>query len=153
MDDRRGRPHRVLGAEDGRQLRILDIDELERGLRDLDGIGRDRRHFLADEARHALGEEWDILAHTAIARIGHIGAGQHGMNAGQRLGAPHIDRDDACAGMRAAQAAAEEHARQLDIAGIAGAACYLGDAVHALDWLAHGLAAQPRCHPCDHRSD
>ena len=57
MDDRRGRPHRVLGAEDGRQLRILDIDELERGLRDLDGIGRDRRHFLADEARHALGKQ------------------------------------------------------------------------------------------------
>jgi hypothetical protein len=54
--------------------------------------------------------------------------------------------------MRAAQAAAEEHARQLDIAGIAGAAYYLGDAVHALNWLAHGLAAQPRCLHADHRS-
>jgi len=47
--------------------------------------------------------------------------------------------------MRAAQAAAEQHARQLDIAGIAGTACYLGDAVHASDWLSHGLAAQSRC--------
>jgi hypothetical protein len=110
MDDGRRRPHRVLGAEDSRQLRILDIHEFERGLRDLDGIGRDRRHFLADEARHALGEQWNILAHTAIACIGHIAAGQHGMNAGERLGAPHIDRDDAGAGMRAAQATAEEHA-------------------------------------------
>ncbi len=145
MDDRRGWLHRVLGAEDRRQLRILDIDQLERGLRDLDGIGRDRGNFLTDEARYALGEQWNILAHTAIACIGHIGAGQHCMNAGQRFGSLHIDRDDACAGVRAAQAAAEEHARQLDIAGIASAACYLANAVHALHRLANGLAAQPCC--------
>ena len=145
MDDRRRRPHRILGDEHRRQLRIRDIDELECGLGDLDGIGRDRRDLLADEACHTLGKQGDVLAQTAVARIGHIGAGQHGMNAGQRLGAPHIDRDDARAGMRAAQAAAEQSARQLDIAGIAGAAGHLGDAVHALDGKADSLAAQFRC--------
>ena len=144
MNDRRRRTHRVLGTEHGRQLRILNINELERCFGDLNGGGGDRCHLFADEADHALGEDRDILAHAAIARIGDIGANQHGVNAGQRLGAPHIDRDDARARMGAAQAPAEEHSRQFDIAGIAGAAGHLGHPVHAFDRLADGLAAQAR---------
>jgi len=43
--------------------------------------------------------------------------------------------------MGAAQGAAEEHAWQLDVAGIAGATGHLGDPVHPSDRLTDGLAA------------
>jgi hypothetical protein len=55
MDDGCGGLHRLLGAEHRPQLLVFDIDEIECGLGDLDRIGRDGRHFLANEARYTLG--------------------------------------------------------------------------------------------------
>ncbi len=109
------------------------------------GSGGDRRHFFADKPRHALGKDGNILAQASVANIGDIGAGQHGMDTRQRSRSRRVDRDDARAGMRAAQALADDRARHVEIAGIPGAAGHLGNPVHSFDRLADGLSGCPRC--------
>ena len=72
-----------------RQLFVFHLDQLERGVCDLFGVGHHQRQRIADIAGRILaaGKDRPVVFDQTVARIaGHVGVGQHGMDAGRRLG-------------------------------------------------------------------
>ena len=133
---RRLRPHRLQRIEHRRQFLVFDFDQAHGVFRRLGRLSRDRRHLFADEADMLQGQDRDIAKKAADSHLGQIGRSHHRMNAGQRTGRRHIDRNDTRVRKRAAQRLPPQHPRQRHIRTVAGAAGYLG---RTLD-VAGGLA-------------
>ena len=118
VDERRAGLQRVDRIEDGRQLLILDVDELGRLRGGVRCIGDHR----GDDVAHVAGliDRDDGLILEGGAVIGEevvrqILAGEHEDDArhGERAGA--VDADDASVGVRAADASSVRHPGELDI--------------------------------------
>ena len=91
----RVRAARVLGGEIGRQLLVLDFDRIERALRRRGVLGRDRRHRLAAIAHPVARER--VFVHRDRQhpeRVGAVRAGNHRVDAGQRLRRGNVDPRD-----------------------------------------------------------
>ena len=124
--------HRLFRIEHGRQLLVLDLDELDGPLRNLLVVRGDGRDLLSGEEDLALGEHRHVDDGTAVARARRqVGARDHGVHAPQRRRLRGIDAHDLGAREGAAQRPAGEDAGDLDVGRVLGCAGRLGDAVDA----------------------
>ena len=89
--------------------------------------GRHRRHRFTREADPVVQRVLPVAPDHDLRRVL---VGDDGADARQRLGLARVDADDARVRMRAAQHARDEHARQVDVAGVLGAP---GDALDGVD--------------------
>ncbi|OGL02178.1 MAG: hypothetical protein A3D33_08035 [Candidatus Rokubacteria bacterium RIFCSPHIGHO2_02_FULL_73_26] len=135
VHERRAGRQRRARVEHGGQLRVLDVDQLERRLGGGARLGRDRGDLVADapdlaplERRLVPGEAegpgLDVLAR------------QHGEHARERAGARRVDAHDPSVGEPRAQDPAVGQPRQLEVVEVARAPRRLLGAVA----LAHRLA-------------
>ena len=86
---------RRLGGEIGRQILVFDLDEIQRALRRRDVDRRHRRHRLAAIAHAVAGERVFVHRDRQHAEgVGAVLAGDHGVDAWQRLGRGCVDADD-----------------------------------------------------------
>ena len=132
MQLRRAVGQRFLDLEYGRQLLVLDLDQVDCLLRDVLIVGGYGSNAFADEA-HAVGREHrDVLDRAAVELGLDIGGGEHGMHAGQRASRGYVDADDARVGVRRVQRLAVKCARQCVVGSVAGLAGDLVDAVRSL---------------------
>ena len=83
MDQRRAVGERFRGVEDGRQLLVLDLDQVERCLGDVRSVGHHGGHRVADEAHLVDRQDGlvaedrpEVRAQMSVRRA--VGAGQHG---------------------------------------------------------------------------
>ena len=82
----------VVDVEDGRQFLVLDVDQPQRALGRVPVYGSHRRHFVADEA-HLIGRQSRLVLEfghqspVAVANRGHVLAGDHALDTGERPGA------------------------------------------------------------------
>ena len=121
LPSRRGSPARpassaCCGRRDRRQRLVVDVDQLERVLRDVGGLGDDGRDLLALEA-HLVGGEHGLRVarerrHPGEVVLRHQLAGDDRDDARQRRGARGVDRLDAGVRVRAAQELQVEHPGQ-----------------------------------------
>ena len=143
---RAGRERRVHRRRDG-QGRVLDLDRLQRVLGEVAALGDHEGHRLADVAHdvardggleiprrpvgngHAIGDD---------GRGGHVGRGEHGVDAGHRERAAGVDPHEAGVGVARADHDGLEHALDAHVGHEAAAT---GE---------EGLGAQPRQRRADH---
>jgi hypothetical protein len=118
-DDRRIGVERLASVDDGRQLLVLDVDQLERIARGVAVVGHDERDLLALEAhlvrgQHGLG----VVGHRGhpgqVQRL-EVLAGDHRAHLGMGERGGGVDRDDARVRERAAQHRAVQHPGQDDV--------------------------------------
>ena len=139
MEQRRAVDHRVAHVEHRGQDFVLDLDQLDRVLGDV-VVGRgDGGHGVALVEHLVRGDH--VVQHPvelgrALAGVDHfvggageIGVGDHGEHAVERFGLGRVDADDSRVRVRAAQDAAGEHPRQVQVGAVLGRA---GDLVHAV---------------------
>ena len=102
-----------------RQRLVVDLDQLERVLRDVRGLRHHRRDLLALEANLVRYEDGLGVAgerrHPGEVVLRHQLAGHDRHDARKLLGARGVDRVEARVRERAAQELEVEHARQLDV--------------------------------------
>ena len=131
VQDRRGRLHRLDRIDDVRQDLVVDLDQLERRLRDRLARRRHRRDRMAVVER--LLARHGVAGHVAVGRAGldlrEIVARHHRLDAGKLLGGRDVDRLDARMRMRAAQDLSDQHAGQVEVGAELGAPGHLVDAV------------------------
>ena len=122
----------LLEVQRGRQLVVLDVDELG-GVPGLRGAARDHHgDGLAGEGDPVRGQRrvggGDLVGRDrpgVDARplgLGEVGTGEHRDDVGRLLRRAGVDADDLRVGERAAHHREVQHARQLDVVGPAGAA-------------------------------
>jgi len=147
VHERRARGERLLERHRGRERLVVDVDELERGLRRRLVDRRDGGHRLALVARDVDREHRPIAIRRPVIRIapGEIGAGDRGKDARQHASARDVHAPDASVGIRRAQHLRVSHARHGEIGHVARAAGDLLERVHT----GHGLtddAQRSRAH-------
>jgi hypothetical protein len=129
---RRAGLHRLARRERGRKDFVVDLDELERAQRDVDGVGGHRGHLLP-RVRDILGER-RLRNHVPVrAPVLGVVLGQDRAHAGQRGGGRHIDARDAGVRVRRAQHLGVQHSRQAHVGRIHRAAGHLLPCVAAVD--------------------
>ena len=94
VDPRRVRPERLRRIEHRRQLLVRDVDQPARLRRDLLGLGRHRRHLVADAADH-VALEGQVVLRVAERALLDVPARDHAEHPGQRLGPARVDPRDA----------------------------------------------------------
>ena len=145
--DGRARLQRLQRIEDARQDLVLDLDELERPLRDVQRLGGHQRDRLAVEAHLIRGQHRHIRAAAlllaGLARhVGHqldVGQVRRGEDAGdarQVARLAHVQPHDPRARLRAAEDLGVEHQRQREVARVHRGAHGLAHRIHAAQWLA-----------------
>ena len=125
MDLRRARLGGLLRIHHHRQRLVVDLDQVERVARDKSVLGHHHRHRIADETDLAHRQRaWrvDVVRDPASlpgagqrVDIHHIFAGDHGDDAGQRLGLRGVDALDVGMGVGTAQNGGVRHAMEFDI--------------------------------------
>ena len=126
VDERAAGLERRQHVGHGRQLLVVDLDELDGGLGGLLVHCRDGRDRLALVPHLADGDDGTVLALGAVGLLhaDELGAGQHGVDARQRPGAAGVDALDRGVRERARHELRVRHARQEDVAGVG---CRTGD--------------------------
>jgi hypothetical protein len=135
----------LVEAEDGRQLLIVDLDQVDGLLRDI-GVHRcDRGHRVTDEAdlahrqdRH-VAEDRPELGLDVRSR-GHVLTREHGVDAWECLCRGRVDARDPRVRCRAPQELGVEHARDLDVDRVrdaAGHAFACVDHPRVARWVSH----------------
>ncbi len=134
-------PHGFDDVDHVREHLVLHVDELQRAPGDRHARGGHRRDRVALVerllARHHVPDDVLVVHHHLAGRdelrglVGEIVPGDHGLDAGQRLGLRRVDRDDARVGVRAPQHPPDQLARQVEVGAEAGATRHLVDAVGA----------------------
>jgi hypothetical protein len=130
VQDRRVGGHRLDGVEDGGQLLVVDLDEVERLLRGVLVDGGDGGDALADEADAAAGEDGHVAQEGAVDSAVDVLAGDDRVDAGEGRGGGGVDAADESVGVGAVEHLAPEDAGQGEVGGVDGAP---GDLVGALD--------------------
>ncbi|HEY3186695.1 MAG TPA: hypothetical protein VGJ70_04435, partial [Solirubrobacteraceae bacterium] len=102
VDERRVRSQRFLERRHREQLRVLDLDQVERLRRGQLVGGRHRGHRLALVASDVHGHERAIAERRPVVRIapGQIASDDDAVHAGQRAGTSVIDSHDPGMGVR-----------------------------------------------------
>ena len=126
-----------LGVDDGLERLVGDADLLGGAARLLRVLGGDEGDRLAEVAdaidrEHRLVRELEPVG----LRAGHVGVGQHGVDAGHRHRLREVDLDDARVRVRASNRVAPEHAGGDQVARVGEFPGHLRDRVRALDALA-----------------
>ena len=145
----------VFWRGDGRERRVLDVDEVERFKRRQLVTRYHRGDRVADESHAVDGERVLVLAHREDSVAGgEILAGQDQVNARMGEGARHVDADDVGVRNRRSQQLAVHHPRQREVVREARLPGDLGarvdppsgfpDDVHS---LSTGAVAPPRASP------
>ncbi len=131
VDDGRARLERLLRIEDGRQLLVFHLDEIEGSFGRIDVDSGHSRDPVADVARF-VGED-ELVAVLALvgeggqglrhhrAREGHLGyvlVGEDGRHTRERLRLRGIDPDHVRVRVGAHEDPADEHAGEHDVGGI-----------------------------------
>ena len=128
---------RPLRRRDGRQRLVLDVDQLQRVLGDVGGLGHDRRHLLALEAHLVGGEHRLGVAreggHPGEVVLRHQVAGDDGDDTRQGLRPGGVDRDDAGVCKGAAQELHVQHPRERDVVDVVALAADEALVLLALD--------------------
>ena len=114
----------------GRELFVLDVDELEGVEGRVFVHGRDRSDAISDVA-HAIQAQRILVRSPRDDSVPdrHVLAGDHGMNAGEGEGPASVHGNDARVGMGAPQDLPMKHAGQDDIVRVLCSACRLGQPV------------------------
>ena len=121
---------------DVRQHLVIDLDQFQRLLGDGGRGGRHRGDRMALVA-HVAAAHHHLRAHLVRGLGGKIVAGHHREHAVERFRGAGVDRADAGVGVRAAQHLAVQHAGQVEVGAVVGAAGHLVDTI-----VAHGARAQ-----------
>ncbi len=135
VHQRRARPHRRHRIEHGGQLCVLDLDEVERCLRDGRALGRHRGDLVAHTA-DLVRLQRDLVLGEAERVLLDLDAGEHGQHAGQRRRPCRVDPHDPRVGVPGSQDLAVDQPRQRQVVQVARAA---GDLVGPVA-LGHVLA-------------
>ena len=118
VDPRLGAGERLLGRGDGRERRVLHVDQVERLER--------RQLVLRDHRRDRVADIADVLGRERIFVLRHredaegdreVLAGQHELHAGVGGGARRVDRRNQRVRQTGAQQLAVEHPRERDVVG------------------------------------
>ena len=135
---------RLLRIHHRRQRVVVDVDELERVLRDVPALGDDVGDLLALEAHLVGGQDGlgvvrqrrhprEVVTEQRRPRDALEGlAGDDGNDARQRLGSRRVDRVDAGVREGAAQDGAVQHAGQVDVIDVVALAPHEALVLHAL---------------------
>jgi hypothetical protein len=98
----------------GAQLRVLDVDQLQRLLGDGRGLGRHRRDLVADAA-HRADLERQLVVREAEGVLLDVGAGDDRQHARQRDGAPGVDPHQPRVRVARAEDLAVDQPRQVEV--------------------------------------
>jgi hypothetical protein len=129
VDDGRIGQKRLFGIEDGRQLLVIDLDELQ-GLAGVVVVhGRYGGHLVADVPHLIAGEEGFIEDPLAEGDVGKVFARYDQLDAIHLLGFGSVDVQDARVGMRASQNPSRQASANHSVVGILGIAGYFRLAV------------------------
>ena len=131
---------RLVGAGDHREDLVVDLDQADRVLGGVLGLGHHRRHLLALEAdlvggQHGLGVAGEG-GHPGQVVLRHQVAGHHGDHARDCGGRGGVHGTDAGVCVRAAQDCHVEHARERDVVQVVPLATEEAGVLLALDGLA-----------------
>ena len=121
---------RVFGRQERRKFLIIDPDQIQCVAGYFLADGGDRGDFLAGEYDPAFSQDAALLVMHAPSGSGRVGSRQYRLDARQGAGGGNVDAGDARMRIGAAQHFRVQHARQLDVAGVLGAAQYLGASGH-----------------------
>ncbi len=125
---------------DGGQRLVLHFDQTQRLGGRLFVLRHDCRHRIADVAHALGGQRMLVLRHRHDAEgHGEILARQHQVHARMRPGAFDVDRLDQRVRMRRAQQLHVQHARQLQVVGVAQLPGHLGAPVDAAARMADDI--------------
>ena len=130
MEDRRVLVERVGYVEDGREVFVLHLDEVDGALGDVLIVGRDGRHPLAKVADDRVREDGHVFDATAVEVSPDVGARDHREHAGQALGLAGVDADDAGVRTVAVQHLPPHGSRQRVVGSVASPT---GSLLHPLD--------------------
>ena len=130
VDLRRPVGHGRSGVEDGGELLVGDLDEVDGGSGGLLVDGGDGRDLIAHVADLVRGERHLVLDEGTPAALEGVLGGHHGPYAGQRLGSGGVDAQDAGVRVGAAEDLAGERAWRGDVGDVFGTA---RDFLEALD--------------------
>jgi len=160
VDDRRPRFHGVPGIQDGRELLILDLDELQGLLGDLGGLRGHEGHAVPHEAHLGIQREGVQRPGDGVRlpgrRIDHprqILIREHGNHPRERAGFADIDAFDPGVRDRAFEHFGVKHAAQLEVIGESRLALDQPQGVHLLLRLAHHPGLRDRLGEHDGRQD
>src|SRR5262249_27236076 len=103
---------RLVQGEDGGQHLVVDVDEFDRPARGLRVPGGDGGGLVAHVPHVLEGQRIQVGTEGTPLDLGGVGAGDHGVHAGQALGTGGVEAQDPGAGVRRAQDGAVQHARE-----------------------------------------
>ncbi len=115
------RLERLAGVQKGRELLVLDPDELQRPVRHVLVDRGHGRHLVADVA-HPVDAQRVLVRRPGDdpVRRRHVPPRDDGVHALQRLGAARVDRHDPRVRVGAPEDLAVQHARKRDVVGVDG---------------------------------
>ena len=126
VENRRAVRQRVLGAQNGGQDFVIDVDEVERALGDGGVSGGDGGDGVSDIQRLLAGDYVAAVEAVVDSRafrlvdelrrdVRQVGGGDDGADSGQRLGARCVYPPYARVGMGASEQLADQHSRQMNV--------------------------------------
>ena len=113
---------RFLEVVDDRQLLVVDLDQVDRLLRDLRRDRRDGGHEVALVAHVLLAEQAAVLREVAVQHVRHVLVRRHGQHARQRLGLGCVEPRDAAVGHAGELELRMQHAREGQVGRVAARA-------------------------------
>ena len=110
--------HGFFGVVDRVQFFVDDLDQKQCFVGDIFVGGGYGGHLFAHETDNSLGQDRHVNHAAADFGVGHVLAGDNGVNAGQSHSLGGVDADDAGVRVRTAKHPAPEHPRQRDVRGV-----------------------------------